>query len=147
MKCLPVNDGGVAFVDIVFGQLSNVLLLLVGEQVRHVGLLEQGVPNVFFVPQHTLDHAVVPGRFAPCRFDAVRHQILADPAGAVAHQIAGKDPAHHSGLLLINFRLAVRTFAVSKEAVKLIVHLSILEILAVAPLDAAAERLALRLGL
>ena len=35
--------------DVVLGQLSHVLPLLMGEEVRHIGLLEQGIANVLLI--------------------------------------------------------------------------------------------------
>ena len=39
LEGIPVNDGGVAVMDIVFGQLTHVFSLLMGEEIRHIGLL------------------------------------------------------------------------------------------------------------
>lgn len=79
--------------------------------------------------------------------DAVRHQVAADLVGTLAHQIAGKDPADDGGLVRVNLRQAVRPLAVAEEAGVVVVYLAVLEVLPVAPLDAAAEGLAFRLSL
>ena len=39
LEGVPVDDGGVALVDVVLGQLPHILPLLMGEEVRHEGLL------------------------------------------------------------------------------------------------------------
>ena len=109
--------------------------------------MEQGVPDVFFVLQHFPHHAVMPGITALGGLDAVRHQVAADLVDALAQQVSGEDPADNGRLIGVDLRQAVRPLAVAEKAGVVVVDLAVLEVLPVAPLDAAAEGFALCLGL
>ena len=133
--------------DIVFGKLAVVHPLLSGEQVSNVGLLENGVTNIFFIAKHLLDHAVMPHCF-PCGcFDPIRHQVGGDLPDAVSQQKPGEDAPDNGCLLRVDLRLSVRTPAVAEEGLAVVIDLSILEVLPVAPPHIAAEGFAFRLGL
>jgi len=89
----------------------------------------------------------MPGIAALGGLDAVRRQVAADLVDALAHQVAGEDPADDSRLLRIDLRQSVRSLVVAEEAGVVVVDLAVLEVLPVPPLYIAAEGLTLRLGL
>ena len=59
-EILPADDGRMVVSDVVLGQLPVVLLLFLGEEVRCVGFLQQGVPHVFLIAEDVLDGAQRP---------------------------------------------------------------------------------------
>ena len=118
LKGFPVNDGRVTIMDIVFGQLAVVHPLFSGEQIRNVGLLEEGITNVFFIAEHLLDHTIMPYCF-PCGcFDPIRHQIGCDLPDTVCPSRNREKMPDNGRLLRIDLRLAIRTPAVAEEVLQ-----------------------------
>ena len=132
---------------IVFGELPLVFHLLAAEQIQGEGFLEDGVTHVLLVLQDVPHRVVAPLGAAPGGLAAVRHQVAADLAHALPHQVPGEDAPHRGGLLLINLRLPVLTLAITQEVVEVVVDDALLEPGAVAPLDVGGHGLTLRLGL
>ena len=112
------------------------------EEIRHEGLQEQGIPDIFFILQHLPHHTVVPGIASLSDLDAIRHQVAVDLVDALAKQISGEDPANDGGLVGIDLRQAVRPLVVAEKAGVVVVNLAILKIFPVAPLHVPAERFA-----
>ena len=84
----------------------------------------------------------------PCGcFDPIRHQIGCDLPDTVSQQEPGEDAPDNGRLLRIDLRLAIRTPAVAEEVFTVVIDLSVLEVLPVAPPYIAAEGFAFRLGL
>ena len=84
----------------------------------------------------------------PCGcFDPIRHQVGGDLPDAVSQQEPGEDAPDNGCLLRVDLRLSVRTPAVAEEGLAVVIDLSILEVLPVAPPHIAAEGFAFRLGL
>lgn len=133
--------------NVVFGKLSRVLYALAGEDILDKGLLQECVPDVFFIPEHILNSAVRPLLTAAgCRY-AVRFKVLANLTDAVAHQIAGENATDDGGLFLVDLRLPVRTLSISEKAFVLVVDLAVLEVATMSPAHIFAEGLTLGLRL
>lgn len=60
---LRLDDGFMVARHIILGDFPFVYFLFLGEKIRGVGFLEQGIAFVFFVGQHPLDRAEIPFRF------------------------------------------------------------------------------------
>ena len=56
---------------IVHGALALVFLHLLGDAVRDIGLLQQGVSDVFFIRQDVVDDGRRPGVYPLCGRDLV----------------------------------------------------------------------------
>ena len=83
----------------------------------------------------------------PCGcFDPIRHQIGCDLPDTVSQQEPGEDAPDNGRLLRIDLRLAIRTPAVAEEVFTVVIDLSVLEVLPVAPPYIAAEGFASRLA-
>ena len=68
---LSGDDGRMVVLHIVHGALALVFLHLLGDAVRDIGLLQQGVSDVFFIRQDVVDDGRRPGVYPLCGRDLV----------------------------------------------------------------------------
>src|SRR5574344_1528301 len=80
IELLPGHDGRMAVLYQVLRHLSVVGLRLLREEVRRVGLLEEGVALVLLVAEYAQHALLRPFSLAPGCPDASRRELCGDPA-------------------------------------------------------------------
>ena len=109
------NDGRVIVLHIHHGALSLVFLYRLADAVGGVGLLQQGVANVFFIDQDVVDHLICPALNPAGSGDLVRLQLRLDLAQAAPVQVAAEDTLYRLRLLRDDLRLTVRPPPVAQQ--------------------------------
>ena len=110
------DDGRMALLHEVAGDLPGVLHHLLREEVRRKGLLDAGAARVLLIGEDSVDGGGVP--FAPTRDrqDAALGQLLGDGAGSQPLDEQSEDEPHGLGLLLVDGEVSVLPLVVAKEA-------------------------------
>ncbi len=111
------------------------------EKVGGVGLLEQGVSDVLFIPEDLVDGRGVPCGLAGSGGNAVPFKSRLDPVHAVSFQVFPVDALYDFSLLRINDEIAFRILGVAKKAVVVNLHLSLLVAVLKTKLDVLGQRL------
>ena len=145
-EILPLNDGRMVVGDVVLGQLPVVLLLFLGEEVRCVGFLQQGVPHVFLIAEDVLDGAQRPLPVPLRGEDVPAFQGLFDLPQAAAQEEQAEDQPDLLRFLRHDLRLAVGAFPVAQHGLVGKRVLPLGKPFALAPFHIIAEGLALPLG-
>ena len=120
------NNRFVVILDIVLRDDTGVLDALLGQEVRRVGLLKQGVAHVFFIPQDLVDRAVVPFRSSRSGEDTVLFETFRYSFHAVAFEVLAVNALDDLGLLWINDEVPVLVLRVAEEMVVVDLDLSLL---------------------
>ena len=110
-----VDDGGMALLHEVAGDLPRVLYHLLREEVRREGLLDAGAACVLLVGEDSVDGGGVPFALARDRQDSPLCQFLGDGAGCQPLDEQPEDEPHGLGLLLVDSKVAILTLVVAKE--------------------------------
>ena len=111
-----VDDGGMALLHEVAGDLPRVLHHLLREEVRREGLLDAGAARVLLVGENPIDGGGVPLALARDRQDSPFCQFLGDGAGSQPLDEQPEDEPHGLGLLLVDGEVAVLPLVVAEEA-------------------------------
>ena len=131
---------------LVHCSVSGILLDLLTDAVGDVGLLQQGIANVFLIGQDVVNHLIGPALDPAGSWSAVRLQLRLDLTQTAPVQIAAEDPLYRLRVLRHDLRLTVLTPAVSQQLAVLESDLAVFHTLLLAPGDNGAEGFALRLG-
>ena len=100
---------------VILCQLAPVLPYLFLQKVGSVGLLQQDVPGIFFVPQHIQDGAPGPGFFPSWGKNVILLQLRRNLLQRFAAQITVKDAGHNGSPFRFNFRLPIGALAIAQE--------------------------------
>ena len=96
------DDGRMALLHEVAGDLPGVFHHLLREEVRREGLLDAGAARVLLVGEDSVDGSGVPFALARDRQDASPGQFLGDGAGCQSLDEQPEDESHGLGLLLVD---------------------------------------------
>ena len=110
------DDGRMALLHEVAGDLPAVLDGLLGKEVRREGLLDAGAARVLLVGEDSVDGGGVPLGFARDRQDSPLGQFLGDGAWGQSFDEQSEDEPHGLGLFLIDGKVAVLPFVVAEKA-------------------------------
>ena len=100
---------------VILCQLAPVLPYLFLQKVGSVGLLQQNISGIFFVPQNVLDSAGGPGRPSCWRQDSIIFQSSSYLARCVPAQIIVENAGDDSRPFRLNFRLPIGALAITQE--------------------------------
>ena len=131
---------------IVHCSVSGILFDLFADAVGDVGLLQQGIANVFLIGQDVVDHLIGPALDPAGGWGAIRLKLPLDLGQAAPVQVAAVDAFDHLRLLRYDLRLAVRLPLVAQQILVLEGDVPRLPALLDAPDHVFADGLALRLG-
>lgn len=140
------NDGFMIVLDVVLWHRAVVLDTLLGEEVRGVGLLQQGVSDVLLIAENLVDGAGVPLCFSGTGENAVRFKPGGNFVHAGAFKVLPVDAFYDFCLLRINNKMSVFILGIAEEAVVIDLHLSLLVAVLQAELHVLRKALAFLLG-
>ena len=103
-----------------------VLDALFRQEVRCVGLLQQGVTHVLLITENLVDSAGVPLRFICAGENAVSHKTGGNLIHAGAFEVLPVDALYDFSLLRIDDEVIVLVFGVAEETVVVDLYLSLL---------------------
>ena len=109
------DDGRVALLHEVAGDLPGVLHHLLREAVRCEGLLDAGAARVLLVGEDSVDGGGIPLALARDRQDSPSCKFLGDGAGSQPLNEQPEDEPHGLGLLLVDGKVAVLPFVVAEK--------------------------------
>ena len=103
--------------DVVLRDCAVVLDALFRQEVRCVGLLQQGVTHVLLITENLVDSAGVPLRFTCAGENAVSHKTGDNLIHAGAFEVLPVDALYDFSLLRIDDEVIVLVFGVAEETV------------------------------
>ena len=109
------DDGLVVVLHIILRHLALVYLLLLGEEVHRVHLLQESVAFIFFVGKNAFDRAGRPCLLAAGRWDALRRQQFCDCVGRAPLQEEAVNPADGLRLFLVDDEVSIFAPVVAQE--------------------------------
>ena len=135
------NNGLVVTLHIILRHYAVVLYPGLVEKVGGVGLLEQGVSDVLFIPEDLVDGRCMPCGLAGSGGNAVPFKSGFDLVHAVSFLVFPVDALYDFSLLRINDEIAFRILGVAQKAVVVNQHLSLLVAVLKPQLDVLGQRL------
>lgn len=115
LPCPRLDDGGVAVLHIVLGNLSLIDLGFLGEKIHREGLLEQSGAFVLFISQNALHGGSLPNGLFPGSGDSLFRQHGGDGIGGFPLEELAVDAFDNLRLLRNDFRQSVSPFSVAQE--------------------------------
>ena len=109
------DDGGVAVLHIVLGDLSLIDLGFLGEKIHREGLLKQSRALVLFVPQNALHGGSLPDGLFPGGRDALLRQHGGNGIGGFPLKELTVDTSDGLRFLRNDLRQPIGTFSVTQE--------------------------------
>ena len=135
------NNRLVVPLHIILRHYAVVLYPGLVEKVSGVGLLEQGVSAVLFIPEDLVDGRCMPCGLAGSGGNAVPFKSGFDLVHAVSFLVFPVDALYDFSLLRINDEIAFRILGVAQKAVVVNQHLSLLVAVLKPQLDVLGQRL------
>ena len=134
---LLVNDGLVCSLDIILGQLTAVLLALLGDRVGDIFLLKQQVAGIGHIRKDHLDVGIHPSAALGCG-DAFRCKLAFSLQPGLTLKEVLKNPANDCGFIRLNHQMI--TFPAVPVHMKAPIGHALLKPLAQPPFDVFAQR-------
>ena len=135
------NNRLVVPLHIILRHYAVVLYPGLVEKVSGVGLLEQGVSAVLFIPEDLVDGRCMPCGLAGSGGNAVPFKSGFDLVHAVSFLVFPVDALYDFSLLRINDEIAFLILGVAQKAVVVNLHLSLLVAVLKPQLDVLGQRL------
>lgn len=95
-------------------------------EVGSVGLLQKGITDVFLIAENLVDGACMPSRFTCAGKNAICFKSCSNLIHTVAFKVLSVDSLYNFSLFWVNDKFSFFIFCVSKEAVMIDLHLTIL---------------------
>ena len=140
------NDRFVVAFHIVLRNGAVILDAFLRQKVRGVGLLQERVTDVLFVPENLVDGAGVPFCFARAGENAVRFKPCGDLIHAQALQVFPIDAPDDFGLFRLDDQIAISVFGVAQKTIVVDLYFALLVSVLDAELHILRKALAFLLG-
>ena len=146
IELVRLDNGLVAFLDIILLDLALVDFPLFIEEINRIAFLKECCPLIFLIREYALHHAGPPLAFAGGRWDAVSGESLGNGVAGLALHEKSVDAADDLGLVFHHLWEPVRPLPVAEELLVGKVDLAVREPLALAPGDVLRKGATLLLG-
>ena len=146
IELMGLDNGLVAFLDVILLNLSLVDLPLFTEEINRVAFLKECRSLIFFIRENALYYAGSPLAFPGGRWDAVSGEGFGNGVAGLALHKKGIDAADDLGFVLHHLRKPVRPLSIAEELFIGEVDLAVREPLALAPGDVLRKGAAFLLG-